>query len=296
MAQHSPLELSILQCLRQKTDVQVRDLVRSCSSYLPEQNWGTVLGQALKSLSAAGLVEAHGQGTQLFFRSVDDHSHPRSQRVSKALTAGAVALAVAACATVQPTKSEYLSGPGFQAFQVVSTSNGDIRVCTTDCPAPTPKTRITAKAPSQPAEQVATAPARATVPDRPELQPFLIKAAKDGDSVPAALPRTRVFFDYASSSLAGSAADQLQRLANDSKDAKLIHVRGFADSVGDAAANRRLAIRRALAVRSALLKQGVPAERISTSWIIVDADGTASGRRAEIAMTSAAERRNTLAA
>lgn len=108
--------------------------------------------------------------------------------------------------------------------------------------AKTPQAPVAA-APAEPAEADA-APPLATGPGVPELVSF--------------------FFETGVADLPADAAAQVQAIVEYAKSSPntKIGVSGFHDRHGDAAANRELAKRRALAARTTLVAAGVPEDRI----------------------------------
>ncbi len=79
---------------------------------------------------------------------------------------------------------------------------------------------------------------------------------------PAAFDHERVvFFDFNKSDLTKHARHQLNHLAKKSH-AQVITVVGFADRIGNAAANEKLAFKRAKTVRDYLVAKGVKAKKV----------------------------------
>lgn len=76
-----------------------------------------------------------------------------------------------------------------------------------------------------------------------------------------------IFFDTGKSDLKGASSDVLDRVATILKDRskKDILVEGHTDSTGGAQANQRLSTQRAEAVKGALVKRGVVANRMKTA-------------------------------
>ena len=78
-----------------------------------------------------------------------------------------------------------------------------------------------------------------------------------------------IFFDINSSAIRAdqvASIDEIAQFANNNKEIKLSLV-GYADAqTGNAQVNKRISERRANAVKDALVKRGVSADRISTEW------------------------------
>jgi OmpA-OmpF porin, OOP family len=84
---------------------------------------------------------------------------------------------------------------------------------------------------------------------------------------PAALPDTKIHFDVGSTRMTAPSSESISALEQYLKSSpdSAIHVEGFADSTGNAAANENLSKNRALAVKNALVARGIDAGRIETS-------------------------------
>lgn len=106
------------------------------------------------------------------------------------------------------------------------------------------------------------APARAEPPAVPPAPP-----APPPPPAPTAPPQFIVFFGYNSADLVAEAERVVADAASAARDfgAAAIAIVGHADSSGNTAYNQALSERRANAVRTALTRNGVPADKISAS-------------------------------
>lgn len=139
-----------------------------------------------------------------------------------------------------------------------------------------------AKAPeAKPAPVAAVTPAPA--PSAPIAAPIVTKKTlKAGE-----------LFAFDSAKLTPKAEQEMAATAAEAKAMKsinLVMVEGHTDNIGTAAYNQQLSIKRANAVRDALVKNGVPAEKIQAKGYGFDKpvasnktkDGRAQNRRVEI--------------
>ncbi|MBX3175370.1 MAG: OmpA family protein [Gemmatimonadaceae bacterium] len=96
-----------------------------------------------------------------------------------------------------------------------------------------------------------------------QLAPQGIRVVRNGEQLMLTLPGS-MSFDVASATLSAVADSALGVIARVVAEYRLtlVSVRGFTDSTGDAAVNRRLSEQRALSVARALLARGITAERI----------------------------------
>ena len=190
-----------------------------------------------------------------------------------ALAAAAFAGLLQACAPANlPTRHQAHQDAAPQL--VFDGRTGRYTLCTPPyCPGPTPKTPRTA-------DRAAARPKAAKVTMRaPAPRP-----AHAGDTTDPARPERTVVvhFDHNSSVLPWSFAGQARRLA--SRPIEAVRITAYTDSTGEADYNQWLAERRARAVREALVRQGVPADRIDVEGrgycCYVQSNATAEGRRA----------------
>jgi outer membrane protein OmpA-like peptidoglycan-associated protein len=91
--------------------------------------------------------------------------------------------------------------------------------------------------------------------------------------------------------------DGLQRLEIEATGAQEIRIAGYTDNVGPDTVNAKLAQSRAEAIRTLMLKRGVPPERIVVTWSAGGRDiadnntetGRAMNRRVEVLFVKAAK-------
>ena len=91
--------------------------------------------------------------------------------------------------------------------------------------------------------------------------------------------------------------DGLQRLETEATGAQEIRIAGYTDNIGPDSINAKLAQSRAEAIRTLMLKRGVPAERIVVTWSAGGRDiadnatesGRAMNRRVEVLFVKAAK-------
>lgn len=161
------------------------------------------------------------------------------------LPAWCVMLTGCALQTAEPV-APLQSAPDPIHLGIVQTGHGQnarFRLCA-DCPAPTRKVLVPVPPPIRLVEPPKAKPIPAPVPKE---EPITHK----------------VFFPFASSSLTAKARRELHALRPQLLDAKSIRLTGHTDRVGALAFNRKLAVRRAEAVRQTLLTLGVAPERIA---------------------------------
>jgi len=125
-------------------------------------------------------------------------------------------------------------------------------------------------------------------------------AATPAASTPMAAPivtkktlKAGELFAFDSAKLTAKAEQELAATAAEAKSLKTINlvlVEGHTDNIGTAAYNQQLSIKRAMAVRDALIKNGVPADKIDAKGYGFEKpvasnktkDGRAQNRRVEI--------------
>ncbi len=85
---------------------------------------------------------------------------------------------------------------------------------------------------------------------------------------PIALEDRTIYFGFGKASLTKEAKGRLATLAHEMKTRKVkaVHIAGYADRIGKAAANEKLSKKRAEAVRSFLVTQGITADLAETRW------------------------------
>lgn len=90
-------------------------------------------------------------------------------------------------------------------------------------------------------------------------------------------------FEYSRGGLSEESSQILKDLVPLALQAESVRIRGGTDATGAPELNRRLAMGRSMAVTDALVKAGVPASRIKTTYCtkcFVSTNGTEAGRRA----------------
>jgi OmpA-OmpF porin, OOP family len=144
------------------------------------------------------------------------------------------------------------------------------------------------KAPEVKPVPVAAAPAPAPTSAAPIAAPIITKKTlKAGE-----------LFAFDSAKLTPKAEQEMANTAAEAKSLKsinLVLVEGHTDNIGTAAYNQQLSIKRAYAVRDALIKNGVPADKIEAKGYGFDKpvasnktkDGRAQNRRVEITIDGA---------
>ncbi len=154
----------------------------------------------------------------------------------------------------------------------------------------------TAEAGVCPGAKKVEAPAPAPAP-APQVVPVAPKPAPASTPVVTKLNLSAgALFEFGSSKLTPKAEEALARVARDTQGLStlsLVLVEGHTDNIGSAAYNQKLSINRALAVKSALVRNGIPAEKIDAKGYGFDKpvasnstkDGRTQNRRVEITIT-----------
>lgn len=112
------------------------------------------------------------------------------------------------------------------------------------------------------------------------------QAFADGASVEVEQGVVKFYFESGNADLAVGAAEALADLVESAKSGHKLAILGFHDATGGATQNIKLAMRRALVVRDALLAAGVPQEQIELKKPeqISDGSSDAQARRVEISL------------
>jgi OOP family OmpA-OmpF porin len=130
----------------------------------------------------------------------------------------------------------------------------------------------------------------------PVAAPVAVPVVAAPASMPVVTKRTfsaGALFAFDSAKLMPAAEKDMAKMAAEAKSLKtlnLVLVEGHTDNIGTAAYNQQLSIKRAMAVRDALVKNGVPAHLIEAKGYGFDKpvasnkskDGRAQNRRVEI--------------
>jgi outer membrane protein OmpA-like peptidoglycan-associated protein len=75
----------------------------------------------------------------------------------------------------------------------------------------------------------------------------------------------------------------MHAILKEATSAKHVHIRGYTDIIGTIPGNKRLAMARAIEIRTHLIKSGIPLDKLSTSYCIdcfADSNETREGRTA----------------
>ena len=118
---------------------------------------------------------------------------------------------------------------------------------------------------ARPCQQIAMAPTTTTITQTQTLAPAFVPVA-----TPARPFRSEnIYFAHDSATLNADAMRIVQKTAQDATSDATLHVRliGKADRSGSAAYNEKLSDKRANAARDALIRAGVPSQRVSTNWV-----------------------------
>ncbi|WP_172600132.1 OmpA family protein [Sulfuricystis multivorans] len=164
--------------------------------------------------------------------------------MNKLLSCASLALMMSACASIQ-NSDERPPNSKLEVVEVGTKQNAELVFCETDnCPQRTPKF-IPKPAPPTPA---------------PPSTPTSIKAVETPKQV-----HFKVHFRWGWGRLDTSGFKEVDEIISSGhlKNAKSIVVAGRTDPTGSLKFNEKLAIRRAQAVKAALVKTGVPVETIT---------------------------------
>lgn len=148
--------------------------------------------------------------------------------------------------------------------------------------------------PGEKKEVVAVAPAPTPAPQVIAVAPKASPA-----SMPVITKHTLsagALFEFGSAQLTPKAEQALAKVAQDTKglvNLNLVLVEGHTDNIGSAAYNQKLSINRAMAVRDALIRDGIPAGKIEAKGYGFDKpvatnankDGRSQNRRVEITIS-----------
>lgn len=197
-----------------------------------------------------------------------------------------VGVSISACTTLTPSPIAQYNEErpvSFQVLHQVRVGDRGVFVSCAPCSSPTPKT-VDVPAPSlvaiegppvaplaQPAAQTvddvrrplggSTARHAQTATERDEV----VAAIRSGDGAAVPVMRT-LSFASGQFRLTPEQNDVVRAIAQHGGAAVHVQVRGYTDGSGDARTNRSLALARASRVRLALLKHGLSADLISTTW------------------------------
>lgn len=201
-----------------------------------------------------------------------------------------VALAVSGCQSMSPQARDADKGGEDKVVthergidQIRDADSGEAFYAICD-----PRARPTIKTRYWPPVQVTLAP---TVPVQANPVPVLAQETVPApsptpDTEPVAQPaafKHLVPFAFGRSTLGPQGREAMNVVLVAAKEAKRIHVRGYTDIIGEMATNKRLAMARAAEIRTYLIKRGVTADKISTSYCIdcfSDSNETSEGRAA----------------
>jgi outer membrane protein OmpA-like peptidoglycan-associated protein len=180
-----------------------------------------------------------------------------------------LALAVSGCQTLPPQAKTGTGGEdriivqsGIDQIRDMDTGEAYYVVCDS-CAKPTVKTRYR----PPPAPVVANV----EIPKRHEPESVVVARSTPAPIQPEIKMTTRrglVPFAYARFNLDGAGHAALISMLSEARLAEHLHVCGYTDIIGEMSRNRRLAKARAAAIRAFLVKEGVAAERVTTSACI----------------------------
>lgn len=226
----------------------------------------------------------------------------RAVQTRRFILAPIMGASISACTTLAPAPMAQYNEQrpvSFQVLHQVRMGDRGVFVSCSPCSAPTPKTvaepapslvaiedapRVDAQTPPPAHAADAGAPPFArstarhamTATEREEVVAAM--SGRDGGAVP--VMRT-LSFASGQFRLTPAQVDVVRSIAQHGGAAVHVQVRGYTDGIGDARTNRSLALARASRVRLALLKHGLPADLISTTWCTdcyVASNDTAEGK------------------
>ena len=229
----------------------------------------------------------------------------RRVRAPQVSLAPLVGVSLSACTVMAPAPVPQYNdhpAPSFRVLQQVRAGDRGVFVSCSPCSGPTPKTM--AEAPSLVAlvalPDVSISPAPAAEPPQDQAQGgslarrastaterVEVLAMLDGEG---ASPATRTLsFASGQFRLTKAQVEVVRIIAKHGVGALHVQVRGYTDGIGDARINRSLALARASRVRFELLKHGLPADLVSTTWCTecyvasnATSEGQSRNRRVEV--------------
>ncbi|MDX2238988.1 MAG: OmpA family protein [Hyphomonadaceae bacterium] len=156
-----------------------------------------------------------------------------------------------------------------------------------------PGAALAKRSPETAAPTAAAAQAPSAAPQAPAAAPQAPAAAPATAPTPACETRAAtVYFDTNSTALSPESEAALAQTADGPETCAIqsVSVTGFADASGDADYNRALAERRSVAVRDALVREGVPGEAITVAahGEVAESDDPARDRRVEVQIVMSA--------
>jgi outer membrane protein OmpA-like peptidoglycan-associated protein len=181
--------------------------------------------------------------------------------------------------------------PNIEADPDVIEARTRLEVATTQLPA---FRRAIERADAAKSATAATTPASPATPPKP-----IAAAPRPDDPSYVRTPEgvmVRVFFATGGRTIVRP-DDGLQRLETEATGAQEIRIAGYTDNIGPDTVNAKLAQSRAEAIRTLMLKRGVPPERIVVTWSAGGRDiadnttetGRAMNRRVEVLFVKAAK-------
>jgi hypothetical protein len=181
--------------------------------------------------------------------------------------------------------------PNLEADPEVIEARTRLDVATTQLPA---FRRAIEKADAAKAQTTPAAPAAVATPPKP-----VTIAPRPDDPSYVRTPEgilVRVFFATGGRTIVRP-DDGLHRLETEATGAEQIRIAGYTDAIGPESVNAKLAQARAEAIRTLMLKRGVPADRIVVTWAATGRDiadnateaGRAMNRRVEVLFVKTAQ-------